>query len=240
MAFIEKISKIIGYKDINFFRADSIGVIARGPSIRHLDICVDKFDKCFLAGEFNKNLEQWGEKVKGKDIVLSIVQSNRYCTPIEICRKYNIKNMQVNFHRGSSKHKVIQMSYPDLNVVGYTSDQSSELKQIFRKWEDEDNMEKYFVNSTGIAGVFHASYFRPKEVHIIGVDFYNTLYPKYLIGEPHDIPSDTVEKSANNLQEGMVEDFHKIAYFYSNIRFYIYTTFRGISSLKNISVIYVD
>lgn len=239
MKFQERLLRAAGYKNTDFFEKESIGVIGRGPSIRFLELCYDKFDHCFLAGEFNNNLDFLSALLLGKEIVLSIMQFKRYRTPVEKCYKFNIKNVQVPYHNNSEEFKNVIDYYPDLKVVGYTFDQISEMKRIFLSQETTDNSNSFSIYTTGIIGVFNASYFRPKKVIVIGIDFYNTEFSKYVISEPHDDQQDTTENSASRMRDGMLRDLKLICNFYSDIEYYIYTTFMGLKSERNINVIYV-
>ena len=139
MSFKEKLFKKLSYKDVDFFNEKSIGVILRGPSIEYLNLCSDKFNACFLGGEFNNNLDKIGGLLKGKDIVLSIVQSGRYRTPIEKCEEFNIKNIQVRYPIGSDSHNRMVTRFSDLNVCGHNGDHEEELKIIFTEREEGED-----------------------------------------------------------------------------------------------------
>lgn len=241
LSFKKRILQIEGYRDANFFNLKSIGVIARGPSNLSIKKIYKNFEHCFLAGEFNNNLRFFDKFFKNKSIVLSTIQPKRYRTSEALCKEFNIKNIQISHQYGTPKYNEIKEHYFDLKVVGYSGDQAKIAQKIFKKEKDgkKDNIVEYKINSTGIAAVFQAAYFDPKEVFIAGIDFYNTNFSKYLMDEEHDDPTDSVVNSAMNLRQGMIEDFYSICDFYPNIIFNIYTTFRELESKKNVNIYYV-
>ncbi len=230
---LKSLLKLASYKGTDFFDKESIGLIARGPSSKAIEECNNKFNHCFLAGEFNNNIDKIGVYLKNKDIVLSIVQTGRYRTPPDKCKRYNIKNVQIIHQYGTSNYYESVKRFLDIKVVGYTEHQVLEAKEIFK----EDMECKYGIWTTGIAGLFHASYFRPKKLYVMGIDFYNEDKDKYSIPEDHDILDDTVEISAERMRDGMLKNFYSICDFYSDVEYIVYTTFPGIKSGKNIKVI---
>ncbi len=229
LTFKDKVKKASSYKNTDFFQAENIGVIARGPSVRALNLCYNNFNHCFLAGEFNNSLDKIGKYLTNKDIVLCIVQEGRYRTYIENCKKYNIQNIQVRFLEGTENFKRCVREFSDLKVTGCNQEHSEIAGRI-------DKEHKIF--STGITGIFYALYFNPKNIYIIGIDFYNKNADKYFIKEIHDSDA-SLETSRRRWKNDMIRNLKKMVFLYPETNFYLYTTYRGIESSNNLNVIYV-
>lgn len=218
----------------NFFDAESIGVIARGPSSLRLDVCCGKFRHCFLAGEFDETLDLIGHYLEGKHIVLSIMQNRRYRTSEETCRRLGIRNLQIHLQENTRAFSKAKRRHPDLKVVGHTKQHYEMGRSIFAFGSKK-------IYSTGIAGVFHALYFKPKELHIIGLDFYDESLSQYAVNEKHDVVSDTSQvRNLRAFRTGMLANLRAMQRYSPETKFHLYTTFRGVTSYKNFLVHYVS
>ena len=231
MTLKERIEKASSYRGTDFFSAESIGVISRGPSVYRIDKCCDRFSHCFLSGEFNHSLRRLKPYLRGKDMVLCVMQQNRYMTPESVCREFNINNLQVRFQNGSREHKECQEKYPYVKVVGF----SKKHYDITGKIGEENK-----IFSTGMSPLISALYFSPKEIHIIGIDFYNKNVKPYFVREDHDIAHiGQIEKSIKGFRAKMLEGIDKICDNFREIDFYLYTTYRMVRPKRNLHIIYV-
>jgi hypothetical protein len=232
-SFEENLRKAYSYVGTNFFESYSIGVIARGPSNLKLSLCSDKFNHCFLAGEFNKTLDTIGSSLVGKDVVMCLMQPMRYRTSPENCKKYNIRNLQVSIRENTDNFNRAKRGYRDINVVGYTNEHCLLSEKIFTYGNKG-------IYSTGIAAIFHAIYFKPKEIYIIGLDFYDEGCSQYGITEKHDILNEhSQETCIRSMREGMIHNLYSIVSYCENIQFYLYTTFfklEGQDRYKNLHI----
>jgi len=220
------------YIGTNFFDSESIGIIARGPSNLKLDLCIDKFRHCFLAGEFNHTLNYIGQYLIDKDIVLCSMKPERYRTTPENCRKYNINNIQTSIRIDSKEFNKIKLIYPDLKVVGYTNEHCVLSDKIFGE-------KKIF--STGIMAIFHALYFKPKNIYIIGLDFFDEKQDFHSVQEKMDEQDDkALFNSALNFREGMIQNLYKMCDLFATINFHLFTTFRGIKNRENLRIKYIE
>ena len=224
LTFKDKIEKTISYKNTDFFKADSIGVIARGPSLNRLDLCYNKFNHCFLAGEFNNSLNIIDKYLLGKSIVLFTMRERRYRTSIKNCKRLNIKNIQVKFEQGSDDYRDCVKRFSDLKVSGCNKKHSKIAGKINKE---------YGILSTGIAGIFYSLYFNPVNIYIIGIDFYNENRDLYFIREEHD------KKTPKNIRGIMVKNLNGIVRNFPETNFHLYTTYEDIKSYGNLDVIYV-
>ena len=217
------------YNDSNFFSANDIGILSRGPSLYRLDLCYKKFNHCYLAGEFYNTLNFVEKYLLDKDIVLSIMQHERYRTSEYYCRKLGIKNVQVALQEGTEHYKKCVEKFRDLRVVGYNKRHSELMKNIKGEMD---------IHSTGILAIFFAIYFNPKNIYIIGVDFYNRNVKPYFRREEHDLPKKKGNE-VSSFRAKMISNLSSICRVCPDINFHLYTTFRGIKSNNNLNVIYV-
>jgi hypothetical protein len=228
-----RIKQAGSYKNASFFSADSIAVLARGPSLRALPLCYKNFNHCFLAGEFNNNLDKLGKYLLGKEIVFSCMRDTRYRPSKENCEKYNIQNVQIPFYEHTEKFSEIANSdfFPDLHIVGYTKDHY----ELGKKTHHESQ-----IFSTGIAGIFHAAYFAPKRIYILGIDFYNRQEPAYLAAEEHDDTDDSnIYSSVKRWRWGMIRNLRTICRVCKDTEFIMYTTFKRLKSKYNLKVYHI-
>ena len=96
------------------------------------------------------------------------------------------------------------------------------------------------IFSTGMAAIVSALYFNPRDIHIIGMDFYNKNVKPYFVKEDMDIPYiGQIERSIKGLRGGMIESINSICDNFRNTNLHLYTTYRGIKSRDNLCVRYV-
>lgn len=236
MKFKEKLIRASGYNGIDFFNTENIGIIGRGPSVNRLDLCYKKFNHCYLTGEFNHTLYKIEKYISGKQIVLCLMQYDRYRTTEENCQKFNINNMQIERQVGTDKYEEYISKFTDLKVVGFTKKHYDIVRKINKGIFNEDL--NFF--STGILGIISALYFNPKNIYIIGLDFYNKNVKPYFVKEDKDISNiGQIEDSIKYLRTGMIKNINSICNNFRDIDLYLYTTYRGIKSKDNLHVIYV-
>ena len=233
MKLKERLAKVSEYRDANFFSADGIGVIGRGPSVYRLDLCYKKFSHCYLTGEFNHTLHKIGRYINGKKIVLCVMQHNRYRTTKENCQKFNINNIQIQCQDGTKEYRKCVSKFPDLKVSGFT-------KKHYDIVEKVNFGKDLSVFSTGLSGILSALYFNPKNIYVIGLDFYNKNVKRYFVKEDKDIPGiEEIEKSIKGLRKGMIKSMYNICDNFKDTNLYLYTTYKGVKSKNNLHVIYV-
>lgn len=232
----ERMEQVSGYKDADFHNADSIGIIGRGPSSHRLDLCYKKFNHCYLAGEFNHTLCKMEDYLMGKKIVLCIMQQYRYRTSEQNCKKFGIKNLQVRCQNGTKNHRDSISKFPDLKVVGYVRKHYEIIANINKNKKVNDRS----IFSTGMSGVISALYFNPKDIYIIGLDFYDKSVKPYFVKEDMDVANvDRINFSIEGLRAGMLESINSICNLFPDINLHLYTTYRGVRSRNNLNVRYV-
>jgi len=185
------------------------------------------------VGEFNYTLDKIEKYIIGKQIALCIMQDNRYRTTEERCQKFNINNIQVKYQNGTKDYKKCISKFSDLKVSGFTKKHYDIVSKI-------NSDEKLNIFSTGMSGIISAACFNPKNIYIIGLDFYNKNVKPYYVKESKDIPGIAqIEKSIKGLRAGMIESINSICNNFQNTEFYLYTTYKMIKSKENLHVIYV-
>lgn len=236
LGFKEKIKKISRYRDVDFYNADSIGIIGRGPSVYRLDLCYKKFNHCYLTGEFNNTLYKIEKYLIGKEIVLCTMQQFRYRTSEQNCKKFNIKNIQISSQEGTIGHRKCIKKLSDLKVIGFTKKHYKIVDRINKNNQVKDGS----IFSTGMLSVISALYFNPKDIYIIGLDFYDKSVKPYFVKENMDDPHvERINFSIKGLREGMLESIRSIRDLFPNINLHLYTTYSGIRSRNNLNVRYV-
>lgn len=232
----EKLIQISGYKDADFYNADSIGVICRGSSVYRFDLCYKKFDHCYLSGEFNNTLYKIEDYLKNKKIVLCIMQQSRYRTSEQNCKKFGIKNLQVRCQEGTKCHRDNIIKFPDLRVSGFTK-RHYEIVAMLNDGKSNDDRS---IFSTGLSAIISALYFNPKNIYVIGMDFYNKSVKPYFVKEDQDIAHvGQIDISIKGLRAGMLESINSMCDLFPDTNLHLYTSYRGIRSKNNLNVRYV-
>jgi len=91
-----------------------------------------------------------------------------------------------------------------------------------------------------MAGIVSALYFNPRDLYVIGLDFYNRNVKPYFVREEMDMSSvERVCVSIEGLRQGMIEGIYNICELFPETTLHIYTTYEGIRSQNNLKVVYV-
>lgn len=211
------------YNVADFSKTDDIGVICRGKSISSLKDFHDSFDHCFLVGQHEMAMEHIGDFLRGKKIVQ---MCNKVVLKVgkDLSDIYGVRDIQLNFN-----------SKEDNSVVG-----GSKLN-LLRRCQSENPWAKVHLlpngfksrrsqkrwQTTGLMGVDLAAFFKPKNVHIFGIDFY---LADYFCVERKNI------KNPPSRSKGMIENLLNICKRDSDITFHIYTCHHKLQSMDNLKV----
>ena len=232
----EKLKRASEYKDVDFYNVNSIGVICRGASVYRLDLCYKKFNHCYLSGEFNNTLYKIEDYLRGKEIVLCIMQQLRYRTSKQNCERFGIKNLQIRCQEGTKEHGDNIAKFPDLKVVGFTK-KHYEIVAMINENMVNDNRS---IFSTGLSAIISALYFNPRDIYVIGMDFYDKTVKPYFVREMMDVAHvERINISIKGLRAGMLESINNICDLFPDINLHLYTTYRGVKSRNNLDVRYV-
>lgn len=213
-------------KDFNF--SDRIAVIARGASAYYIQAAND-FEDCFLVGQFTNALkdDSLATSLSSKKIVQLVNKSSITTDPLT-CKRFGILDLQCNFAPDSSG----QLSSGKTNVYKKIIKANSHLKVHLgpRGIKERRARPPKTWATTGLYAVDLAAFFRPKEVWIFGLDFYESDY----------FSSERVNVSiASNRKRksSMIQNFYGILKRDSNTKFKIHTYCKFTIKKPNLEVI---
>tara|TARA_B100000614_G_scaffold262915_1_gene301224 strand:- start:42441 stop:43094 length:654 start_codon:yes stop_codon:yes gene_type:complete len=212
------------YSTCDFSKLDSIGVICRGASISKISKVSDRFEACFLVGQFENGLLKIGNYLCNKHIV-QVINKCAIQTDRKVCEQYRIRDIQCNFgsyfgeelsEGKTALFKKIRKKNPWAEV--HLVPEGLTARRPMDKWE-----------TTGIYAVDLACFFQPKEIHVIGLDFYESDY--FAKEKLH------AGIKANRARgRAMREQFMKLVDRDRNIHFNVVTHSRHLKSGENLSV----
>jgi len=226
------------YNCCDFHNINSIGVICRGKSLGSIGKYKDNFKNTFVVGQHVASFDLIGEHLENCNIVK--IWGSMFHKPEKRerwqCSHYNIRDLQSTLspevsERKAYKYKKIQKRYKNiLKIHSMPIGIYERNKRILHKRNLGNGKLSY--PTLGLFGVDLASAYKPKEVHIIGLDFYCS---PYLTNE---------KLNANfviNVKRGpnMIEYFKLLCKEESEIQFYLYTCCNKIKSEGNLKVINV-
>ena len=226
------------YNCCDFHKVDKIGVICRGKSLGTIGKYKDNFKNTFVVGQHVESFKMIGKHLENCNIVK--IWGSGFHTPCkeekEICSHYNIRDLQSTLRPHSSerkayKYKKIQKRYSGiLETYPLPINIHNRNERILHKRKLGNGKLSY--PTLGLFGVDLASAYKPKEVHIIGLDFYCA---PYLTNEKLNANFDkNVERGPN-----MIEYFKLLCKEETDIKFYLYTCCKIIESEGNLKVIHV-
>ncbi len=217
----------------DYINQDSIGVICRGPSVEHIDKCIDKFDHCFCVSQCRQLLHLLRDEIKCKSIVQFVAQdmkidmSNYPTDPkvdeIIVGSTYNnlIRNEQLDqFEDFCNSHHV------KVNTI------SSEYT---KHYNDRQKRLPAWYASVGSYALNYALWLAKKEVHIIGMDFYYGPQ-RYYCNEGQEFTN----SDPRPFDEHMLHNIAEICVFNPEKTIYLYTIYPNIQSHQNLKVIQVN
>jgi hypothetical protein len=226
------------YNCCDFHEVDKIGVICRGKSLGAIGKYKDNFKNTFVIGQHVKSFQMVGKHLENCNIVK--IWGSSFHKPCkkerEICSHYNIRDLQSTLRPYSSerkayKYKKIKTRYDGiLETYPLPVNIHDRNKRILHKRKLGNGKLSY--PTLGIFGVDLASAYNPKEVHVIGLDFYNA---PYLTNEKLNANFDKNVRRGPN----MIEFFKLLCKEETDIKFYLYTCCKTIKSEGNLKVTHV-
>lgn len=215
------------YKTFDFNKSDSIGVICRGSSVSRLDLISSEFSECFLVGQFNNALRKMGKHLKGKHIV-QVLNKCAIDPDKKMYTRMGITDLQCNF--GSYFGEKLSKGKTDLYRKICKTNKWAKVHLVPEGFTARRPMDRWCT--AGIFAVDLAAFFRPKNIHIIGLDFYHS---PYFMKEKLRASQKINRKRADE----MISNFKLIAQRDEDIDFHLLTTCKKIESSKNIHVRYI-
>ena len=218
------------YNCNDFSKVDSIGVICRGMSLGSIGKYKEHFKNTFVVGQHLQSFNLIGKHIIKSNIVR--ISGNTFFKPskryLNLYDEYNMQDLQTSLFLGSSPRKELKFKKMISTYDGIMEVYPRPLAMIGRNKRGG----KKSYPTLGIFGVDLACVYKPKSVHIIGLDFYTA---PYLTKECANVSwSKNQGKS-----EPMIEYFNLLCEEEKNIQFYLYTCCDRIKSTHNLKVIKV-
>ena len=220
------------YDICDFSKLDSIGVVCRGKSLGSIGKFKEHFKNCFIVGQHIESFKKVGDHFRGSNMVK--VHGNTYTKFKKhnrgMDREYNIIDMQTylvpeNSERKAYKFKKICKKNKWLKVHSHPVEFIDRNRRFLTG-------TKLTHPTLGLFGVDLAAAYKPKDVYIIGLDFYTT--PDFIIERMH------VPQWKNKPKgEGMIRYFKLLCKEEKDINFHLYTCCKQIKSKDNLKVIRV-
>lgn len=202
---------------------NDVGILLRGKSLERLALIYHKFDDCYLVNDSGKELNLFGQYLKGKNIV-HFVNSGSRSTLIDKkqYKEYGIDTAQFSFTKGmvtGTKIDKLTNFYASFGVskTGY-------IPEKHRKMVES-------IKNTGVCCIFYVSkIIRPKRIWIAGLDFY---HENYLVKEnkPHHLPK--------SKKIDLTGSFVKIVRNYPDIEYNLVTYYKELPKINNLTVLEV-
>lgn len=225
------------YNICDFSKLDEIGVVCRGASLGKISKYKEYFKNCFIVGQHLESFKKIGKHFCDSNIVkvhgsvyTKYKKHNR-----RMDREYGIIDMQTyldptlsdrkayKFKKIYKKNKWMKVYARPINFL--ERNKKFTLLRILGEKRDTHP-------TLGLYGVDLAAAYNPKNIHIIGLDFYDT--PDYVIERMH-VPQ---ERNKPKLK-GMLEYLNLLCREEKKIQFYLYTSCRQVKSHDNLKVIKV-
>lgn len=209
----------------DFGKAGSIGIVCRGLSAGHLKDIIHEFDYCYIVGQFDKSLLKLGKLIRDKKTVQII---NKCTTTLnkKLYKKHNILDVQCNFDGWKNKppspskmklYRKVKKNNPWASV------------HLAPPGIRERRYSDWWWATTGLFAIDLASFWRPKDIWICGLDFYQSEYfakEKLHVG---------IKKNAKR-SKIMMKNLYEIVKRDSDIKFHIFTKSTKIENRENLEV----
>lgn len=226
------------YNCCDFSQVDSIGVICRGQSLGSIGKYKKHFENTFVAGQHLRSFEIIGKHLKDSNIVR--VVGNTFFRMSDdykdLYNKYNIKDMQTALSLIASERKALKLrklknQHKDvLEVHSIPTNMRERNKRFILKRKHTNGKISY--PTIGLFSVDLACLYKPKDIHIIGLDFYcANVFVKEDINRSW--------RKNKSRSDGMIEYFKLLCKEEKDINFHLYTCCKRIKSNGNLRVIRV-
>jgi hypothetical protein len=210
----------------------TIAVLCRGGSLGYTKKVADLFDFCYLVGQFNESGQKLHKIIEDKKVV-SVMNKSAIRTSSVVCNMLGITDVQTTL--GGWRERELE----------------GKRKQLFEKMIRLNKWLKFHEAppglresrpildggpigwaTTGIFTVDLACFWKPKNVVILGLDFY---YSDYFSREK---AHSSIEKNKKNQSNKMIKEFMAIVSQRNKINFTIFTKFTGLEQTpKNLKVV---
>ena len=195
---------------------ENIGILLRGKSIENLSVISDKFERCFIVNDWNKEIKIFENQLRDKDIAQFSNSMHETILLHSQYKRFEINEVFFAFTRSMLERRKLGIlkAYQERGIeyVGFLDEKYKERTKQIR--------------NTGVCAIFYAAeVLKAKNIWIAGLEFYKENYlvkPNY----PHQRPKTEKIK--------LEESFIKIVEEYPQINFNLVTYYKGLPKLPNL------
>jgi len=199
----------------------NLGILLRGQSLKKLDLIINRFDNCFIVNDFKVELSFCEKLIKGKHIthfVNSMMSASLYEKQY---KRLNIKDIQFAFtkkhlNNWKKKIKTVEKHYKSMGF---------KIEYIPNKYYEEGLR----IRNTGMVSILYTSeIIKPKNLWIIGLDFY---YSNYMVKK-------NASHHLNKSKEiDLYGSFIKIVEEHPKINYHLLSCHKKFPKLSNLNII---
>lgn len=225
----------------------NFAVLCKGKSLERLHLIADKFDDCFIVNHWENELKEFGHLLKGKRIVQFVNRRGTIRMSKSVYDEYGITQIQYNLpefiSRSVGKNKSVQFLEPQktAEVDKKTSKRLREYgefglnlhylpphilawNEFFDPFVEYKGEYTYKHPNTGVqACIYAADVVEPKNLYVIGLDFYYSDYWK------RRTESISLTKQQAKMERcHMVDHFRLVVEYYKDINWNIVTEYKDL------------
>ena len=226
------------YNCCDFSKVDSIGVICRGQSLGSIGEYKENFKNIFVVGQHLNSFDIIGKHIADSNIVrvsgaTFFKPSKRY---LRLYNAYNMRDIQTALDPTKSPRKELKFKKMKETHKGVLEAHPMPVGMLDRNKRFISKKKygngKITYPTIGLFGVDLASAYKPKEIHVIGLDF-------YCVPQLSKECANVSWKKNMAKGDSMREHFNLICEEEKDIQFYLYTCCKKVESTENLKVINV-
>ena len=201
----------------------NFAILLRGQSLKKLDLIINRFDNCFIVNDFKVELSFCEKLIKGKHITHFVNSQKSASLYKKDYIRLNIKNIQFAFTKKHLENKHWKKKIR--GIEKYYISIGFKPSYIPNKYYEEILR----IRNTGVTSILYVSeIIKPKNIWLIGLDFY---YSNYMIKK----------NSSHHLNKSKDIDlygsFIKIVKIHPNIQYHILSSYKKFPKLPNLNII---
>lgn len=165
---------------------DDIGVICRGPSLKHIDKIYDKFDHCFLVNRHEANARFLSPFLQEKKKIMAFGCSRKLLDRFQNLDKRALELLDVNnimllyttpeIYKWNGYRDKIESYMNEYNFLDFHT-----IPKGYKVWKRRLYKKMLFPTSGNLVTSI-CSFLKPKRIHVIGMDFYANRTNYYIEG----------------------------------------------------------
>lgn len=201
----------------------NFGILLRGKSLENINLILNNFNNCMIVNNFKIELSKFSKYFKEKNIIHFVNSMKSASLTQDQYKEFNINKIQFSF---TKKHRNDLHSLKRINsIINYYK----ELNLDFNYSPNNLYEQIFNIHNTGVSSILYVSeILQPKNIWIIGLDFYQN---DYMIkkNQSHQ------QKKSNDID--LVGSFLKIINNHQNINYNLISYYKNFPKLKNLNLI---